>query len=161
MADRDELFLAQAAMFVARDLGATTTRHFRDLLEKHIQITESEFKKTAELFKKHLTLDNDDCMKLTKDQMLRILRDPAAHAVTISIVAERFGGRFTAEEVAPDLIHLLKHPRPMTREGALLGLRSHPEDGRVREAVEHTAKTDTCPEVCAAAEDILTEWSER
>ena len=106
-------------------------------------------------------VDNDDCMKLSKEQTLRILRDPVAHAATVSIVAERAGARLTAEEAVPDLILLLTHPRPMAREGALLGLSFHTEDGRVREAVEHTAQTDTCPEVRTVAERILTDWSER
>ena len=56
MPDRDELFLAQAAMFVARDLGAKTVPQLRELLEKHIQITESEFQTTLALLKRHLKL---------------------------------------------------------------------------------------------------------
>ena len=100
----------------------------------------------------------EELAKTNKPALLAILSKDVfdmngADAATVAEVAGKF---LSSEEAVPSLIAILqKHPRPMAREGAILGLYFHSNFEGVTEALWSAALNDTCDEVKEAAQEMI------
>jgi len=89
----------------------------------------------------------------TESAMIAFLESDAEPA-DLSRAAEDAGCKMGGERIVTALLKLLKHPRPVVREGALYGLWYHMSNKDVREAVIKVAKEDECASIRDIADDL-------
>lgn len=95
-----------------------------------------------------------DMARNNPDAMIAYLESDAdagrlTHAVEIA------GREMQGTRVVQALVKLMKHPRPVVREGAILGLWNHFSDPKARAAVELASKEDECETIRQVAAGAL------
>lgn len=88
-------------------------------------------------------------------RLVDLLSSTQMGAADLSIAAEIAGREISCAVVLAPLHKLLKHRKPLVREGALLGLAHHTDAYGVLSTIRLVSEEDQCPEVRGVAKDLL------
>jgi HEAT repeat protein len=91
----------------------------------------------------------ENLVRVAPQELIELL--PSLEAAELTFALEIFGRELSSDRAVPELLKFLRHPRPLVREGAILGLTHHLEVPGVLEALAGVAENDPVAEIRESA----------